>query len=430
MLINRLVRATRELSSITTGYFFVALGGLIGVRILTAYLTPSQYGELSLGITMGGAIYSVLLGPLTTGITRFFPIAKEKREIKFFLFNTFKIIFKTSFIISLFSLLIIILILFSGNIKWMSLTLVSIGFGFMLSFNNLIMGLQIVSRKRLLVSLNQSLMTFLKFIFALLLIRIFGSSATSAMCGQFIGLIIVFFIQVNLFLPTLKEYIADEEDKIKSVDWQPKIISFSRPLIAIGFLNWLRLAAEKWGVLLFTNYDEAVGFYAIIYQFGYYPITLLTNILINYLRPIYFDKAGNNKKQLISTYILGIKIFITVVIIFSFLIFLVFNYRDYVFSIILDDKYKSVSYLIGVMMMSALLNESTSFVTLLMQTKKETKPLIMPNAISYLMGLILVITGAYLYGLYGVVMGSLLNSSIKFISFLCLCRNHYKKLTI
>ena len=216
--------------------------------------------------------------------------------------------------------------------------------------------------------------------------------------GQFIGLIIIFFIQVNLFLPTLKEYIADEEDKIKSVDWQSKIISFSRPLIAIGFLNWLRLAAEKWGVLFFTNYDEAVGFYAIIYQFGYYPITLLTNILINYLRPIYFDKAGNNKKQLISTYILGIKIFITVVIIFSFLIFLVFNYRDYVFSIILDDKYKSVSYLIGIMMMSALLNESTSFVTLLMQTKKETKPLIMPNAISYLLGLIFVVTGAYLMG--------------------------------
>ena len=81
-------------------------------------------------------------------------------------------------------------------------------------------------------------------------------------------------------------------------------------------------------------------------------------------------------------------------------------------------------------MMSALLNESTSFVTLLMQTKKETKPLIIPNAISYTTGLILTILGAYFYGLYGVVFASLLNSSIKFFSFSLLFRKHYKKLTI
>ena len=81
-------------------------------------------------------------------------------------------------------------------------------------------------------------------------------------------------------------------------------------------------------------------------------------------------------------------------------------------------------------MMSALLNESTSFVTLLMQTKKETKPLIIPNGISYTTGLILTILGAYFYGLYGVVMASLLNSLLKFLSFSLLCRNHYKQLII
>ena len=82
MEINRLKKATKEISSISLGYSFTAIGGLLGVRILTAYLTPSQYGELALGITMGGFFYSVLIGPLTNGITRFFSIAKEKKEIR------------------------------------------------------------------------------------------------------------------------------------------------------------------------------------------------------------------------------------------------------------------------------------------------------------------------------------------------------------
>ena len=104
MIIYKIYKSIKELSSISIGYLFTALGGLLGVRILTAYLTPSQYGELSLGITMGGVIYSVFFGPLTNGITRFFPIAKEKKEISFYLFNVFNIIIKGSSFICLISL--------------------------------------------------------------------------------------------------------------------------------------------------------------------------------------------------------------------------------------------------------------------------------------------------------------------------------------
>ena len=117
MKIDRLKKATKEISSISLGYFFTAVGGLLGVRILTAYLTPSQYGELALGITMGGFFYSVLIGPLTNGITRFFSIAKEKKEIRFYLFNIFQIILKSSTLISLLSLIVIISIFFFWQLK-------------------------------------------------------------------------------------------------------------------------------------------------------------------------------------------------------------------------------------------------------------------------------------------------------------------------
>ncbi len=428
MIIYKIYNSIKELSSISIGYLLTALGGLLGVRILTAYLTPSQYGELSLGITMGGVIYSVFFGPLTNGITRFFPIAKEKKEISFYLFNVLNIIIKGSGFIGLISSSVIIILILSGNLEWIFIVLASISFGFIYSFNNVINGLQNASRKRIIVSINQGLMTFSRFFVAVIFINIFGSSSTIVIFGQLIGLFLTLIIQVYFLTPTLRGFVKSERYKISKIDWQLKISSFTRPLITIGLLNWLRIAVEKWGLLFFTNYDEAVGFYSIIYQFGYYPISLLINLLATYLRPIYFEKAGDTQKRLKLTYSLGVKIFIIAFLFFSLLILIVFTYREIIFQIILDEKYKSVSYLIGPMMMSALFNESTCFVSLLIQTKKETKPLLLPNSYIYLSGLILAILGAYFYGLYGVVFASLLNSSIKFILFSYLCIHHYKKI--
>ena len=87
----------------------------------------------------------------------------------------------------------------TGKFRWINLSLASIAFGFIYSFNNLFIGLQIASRKRLLVSFNQFLMTFLKFLLAVLLITIFGASGTTAMYGQLIGLTIAFLIQIIIF---------------------------------------------------------------------------------------------------------------------------------------------------------------------------------------------------------------------------------------
>jgi len=128
MIIYKIHNSIKELSSISIGYLFTALGGLLGVRILTAYLTPSQYGELSLGITMGGFIYSVFFGPLTNGITRFFPVAKDKKELSFYLFNVLNIIIKGFSFIGLISLSIIIFIVFSGNVNSIFIVLASISF--------------------------------------------------------------------------------------------------------------------------------------------------------------------------------------------------------------------------------------------------------------------------------------------------------------
>jgi hypothetical protein len=74
------------------------------------------------------------------------------------------------------------------------------------------------------------------------------------------------------------------------------------------------------------------------------------------------------------------------------------------------------------MMMSALFNESTSFISLLLQTKKNTEKVLLPNAITHISGMLLSILGIYFGGLYGLVFASLINSILKlsFFSYLCI----------
>ncbi len=429
MLKYRLYNIFKELSKISYGYLFTAIGAFIGIRILTTYLSPSQYGELSLGMTMGGMIYSIIFGPISSGIGRFLPIAKERNEEGIYLDNVYGIISKLSIKIAFLSIFIIIIFYFSEYQKWLDLLLASIGFGFIYSFNNLIICLQEALRKRGIVSFNQGLMTIARFLFAVIFIKIFGSSGSIVIYGQFIGLLLVLISQIYFFRKTIRTSI-NNKIKTSEIDWQSQIINYSRPLITLGFLNWLRLAAEKWGLFFFTNYDEAVGYYSIIYQFGYYPIALIINFLLTYLRPIYFEKAGDDKRKLKTTYYFGIKIFIFSFISLALFILVISNFRNVIFGFILDKNYISAIYLIPPMMLAALLSESTSFVSVLIKTKKETKSLILPNTITYISGLLLAIIGAYFGGLYGIVFGSVLNSFIKFILFAYLCNYQYKKLNI
>ena len=70
-----------------------------------------------------------------------------RKEIRFYLFNILQITLKSFTLISLLSLIVIILIFFSGNLEWINLAILSIAFGLICSLNNLVLGLQIATEK-------------------------------------------------------------------------------------------------------------------------------------------------------------------------------------------------------------------------------------------------------------------------------------------
>ena len=73
--INR--KVFKEITKVSIGYFFTVFGALVGIRILTNFLSPIQYGELSLGITTGLISY-YLSWSIIKWYNRYISIAKEK----------------------------------------------------------------------------------------------------------------------------------------------------------------------------------------------------------------------------------------------------------------------------------------------------------------------------------------------------------------
>src|SRR3954468_5427606 len=73
-------RLTGELLAVTVGQAVTAIGGLVGVRLLTRALAPAAYGELALAMTMVTGAQQTLLIPIYSSALRFFaPSAAEGR---------------------------------------------------------------------------------------------------------------------------------------------------------------------------------------------------------------------------------------------------------------------------------------------------------------------------------------------------------------
>src|SRR3569832_1874996 len=89
---SRFRRLAKEGGWIVFGQIVAVLGSLVLVRVLTEYLTPFQYGQLALGLTIAGLVNQALMGGVTAGIGRFYSIATEWRYLLVYLYASSRLL--------------------------------------------------------------------------------------------------------------------------------------------------------------------------------------------------------------------------------------------------------------------------------------------------------------------------------------------------
>ncbi len=91
--VSRFRRLAKEKQDwVIIGQVAAVVGALVLIRILTEHLDPTQYGQLSLGLTVAGLVNQTILGGLSAGIGRLYSVAVEKQNLQAYVYDSARLL--------------------------------------------------------------------------------------------------------------------------------------------------------------------------------------------------------------------------------------------------------------------------------------------------------------------------------------------------
>lgn len=410
---TRFVRLFKESFWIVSGQVFGVIGALVGVRVLTELMSPSEYGQVALGMTFVMFLGQAWLGPLGTGAARFFAPASEAGELKQYLKAVGQLIYLVNKAILPLALVICIFILVSNLDEWLPLVVGALIIAIVTNCNGVASGIQNAARQRAIVALHSGVTPWVRLLLAVSLIYYFGVSSTVVIWAYVFAAIIILLSQYHFFKQILK--VSEQQTSVNDSShvWKSHIVKYSWPFAAWGIFFALYQASDRWALVAFSSQSD-VGLFSVLYQLGYYPVALFTEMLFSLLTPILFSRAGDgkNSERLNNAIRLNLKIFGAVLLTTLFIFFATWTTHELIFKVFVAEEYRKVSNLLPWVSLSAGLVTSGHILSLARMSALETKALIVPKVLTSVLGILLNVLGAYLYGLEGIIMAQLLFSII------------------
>lgn len=404
-------RLFKEGSWIVFGQVLMVVGSLAGVRLLTELLPPDAYGELALGMTVATLVNQIILGPLGGGIIRFYAPAVEHGDLAGYLQAVKKLVLRATALIFLITVFAIAGLIVAGEMQWVAITASALAFAILSGYSANLAGIQMAARQRSIVAIHQGVEPLLRSLMAAGLILLLGMGSTVAMVGYMIAALLILGSQIFFFQNIIRGSSFSEDKR----NWQDEIWKFSWPIGIFGVFTWLQLASDRWALQVFSTIGD-VGSYAVLYQLGYYPISLLTGMAMQFLVPILYQRAGDARDSKrnagvnsLSWKLTWLSLGVTGV---AFLGALLLHRQ--IFWILVAEKYRSVSYLLPWIVISGGVFASGQALASNLQAQMKTREMMAAKIITALLGIAINFIGAYWYGITGVICAGLVFSILYF----------------
>lgn len=387
---------TKEFSIVTLGQIFSTIGNLFFVKIISDYLSPFEYGVLTLGFTIHLLSNQVFYGPLSNTLLRHFDSCyNDSRDIYLSIKNYF---FKK------FSLILVFFIL--AGIFFQFIIYGNINFYFYLSlifyilfsgYNSIELIFYLAQRKRHFVFFYKVSEILLRII----LIYIFSSIDLTGY-----DLAISAYLTTSILLSGLILYFSPHNilDKYKAVNKESKqfksIKNYYQDNYKFGIFTWLHMSSDKWLLSIILS-NELTGIYTLMYQYFFSPIIYFSSILQEFLTPILFMK--NQTKTDYQKLVTCLKYSLLLLLgsfIGSLLIYFVI---DYISNLLLNENYRSHVYLIKYIVVSAGFYTSAEIMALFLLYKYQTKVIKNIKIGASIAGILLNIIFIKQYGIAGIV---------------------------
>jgi O-antigen/teichoic acid export membrane protein len=405
---------------IVLGQVMMVTGSLVGVRLLTELLSPSSYGELALGMTIATLVNQTILGPLGGGVTRFYAPAIEYGDLSGYLNAARKLVSYAIGLIALIAIFSAVGLTIAGEIKWVTIATIALLFAALGGCNAILSGIQSAARQRAIVALHQGGDPWLRSIVGAGLLLWLGATSTVALIGYAFATILVLGSQAFFFKKIIASNIVNTSGE---KNWENEIWGFSWPIGIFGIFTWMQLTSDRWALQIFSTTHE-VGNYAVLYQLGFYPISLITGMVMQFLVPILYQRAGDasdstrvNSVNKLSWYLTWSTLGLSGLI---FVVALLFH--ALIFKILVAEEYNSLSYLLPWMILTGGVFASGQSLASSLLAQMKTREMMVTTIVTALFGVVLNFIGAYWYGINGIVGSGVLFSMLYFICMVVLVK--------
>ena len=423
---SRFRRLSREFLWIVLGKVAAVAGAVVGVRLLTELLNQTIYGQLGLGMTVATLIWQLVLGPISNGATRFYAPACEVKALHRHISVVKELLCKATAGIMIASILLCLGLLLAGESRWIALAVAAICFAVLSGYNSVLSGMQNAARQRAIVALHQGLASWGRFLMAAAMVWWLGPSSAVAMLGYALAIVLVLSSQWWFFLRALRrENAPSVATDVPDEQWRSQIVAYAWPFATWSLLGWAALAADRWSLQMFTSSYE-VGLYAVLFQLGFYPITMLTAMGTQLLAPIYFQRVGDasDPARVLKVYALGRRITMLAVLCTLLMAVVCLIFHEPIFSLLVAKEYASVSNLLPLMVLAAGLWAAASFSTILLHAERSTSFLLVPKNVSNGLGIVLTLLGAFWHGMLGVIIAKIIYSIVHLLWITAIVRRH------
>lgn len=403
----RFRRLFKEGIWIAFGQAMAMLGLLVGVRLLTELLDPAAYGELALGMTLAILVNQIIFGPLGGGVMRFYAPAAEHGDLGSYLSAVRRLVWSATAVTVLMMVMAIVGLLVAGRTEWIAIAVAALIFATLSGNNSILSGIQNAARQRSIVALHLGMESWARFLIAAGFMLWFGANSAVAMAGYAVAALMVLGSQYVFFRKIKSSSgsaIAEKEQT-----WREQIWKFSWPISIFGIFTWLQLVSDRWALGHFSTTQE-VGLYAVLFQLGYYPMSIASGMAMQLLVPIVYQRAGDASDSQRNANVSSLNWRITWIIlsITGTIFLMAFAFHTQIFRLLVAKEYMPVSYLLPWMLLAGGVFAAAQTVALNLMSQLKTQAMMTVKITTALLGVALNCVGAYWFGTLGIVIASIL----------------------
>ena len=403
-LSERIRRLSIEGMWVVIGQVAAVAGALVSVRLLTEYLAPSEFGELALGLTLASLINQTVFGPLYNGISRFYAPAAEAGELGGHLRAARGLVTSGTAIVALLLLVLVVILLALQRQQWLPITVAAIAFATVSGYNTVLTGVQNAARQRAVVALHQGAEPWVRVLAAIGMILVLGAFSAAALAGYVLASCGILASQW-WFLRRLRPVPGAP---VRVDHWRAQTLQYAWPFAAWGVFYWAQSASDRWALGLLASTTD-VGLYAVLYQLGYYPVSMATGMVMQFLTPIFFARAGDATDHTRSAGVTRLSGRLTLWSLAMTLVLggLAFALHAEVFRVFLAREYWSASALLPWMVLGGGVFAAGQIIALNLMSQLKTRTMMVAKIGTAVLGVVFNFAGAYWFGMGGVVLAGL-----------------------